>query len=490
MSNRIVPFFFIATLCLVPASASMAQMLDYRADYAVGDSPEGLAIGDLNGDGSPDVVTANFSGGNISVLLSNGDGTFQNAVNHSVASRLRSVAIGDLDGDGSPDLVIGNDGVSVHDVYVLIGNADGTFQSALTYYAGGQCIDVAIDDFDNDGHPDLAVANGSYDRVAILLNDGDGTFGSPAFYAAGNLVSSVVAGDLNGDGHTDLAAICVLDWVVQAWLGNGDGTFQDAVSSSTGGHSYNLAIDDLDGDGNLDIAVANWGNDTVSILLGNGDGTFQGVVHYGAYYEPRAIAIGDLDGDGVPDLAVANYTPAVSTLLGNGDGTFQTPVTYTGGYSYTYNVAMGDLDGDGNPDVAVANRGLDEAVVLLNRDKTLSAQMDCTPSSGTLPFTTQMSVSLTNVYPEQVRRLSARINIDLAGGGSIGNWRAGWTNLNPGESLNTVWGQNLPAIGSLVGTSAFTLEAQDVTIAPFNQPPYPMAGDTASDVCAIQGFAP
>lgn len=121
---------------------------------------------------------------------------------------------------------------------------------------------------------------------------------------------------------------------------------------------------------------------------------------------------------------------------------------------------------------------------------TVAAQLTCTPASGILPFGVQFAAQLTNSYTGQTRRLAARIHLTLGGGGYIAGWRAGFTNVQAGDSYFAVWNQNLPALGSLVGDNIFQLAAEDVTPAPYNRPPYPAAGDTDSDTCAVSASAP
>ncbi len=101
-----------------------------------------------------------------------------------------------------------------------------------------------------------------------------------------------------------------------------------------------------------------------------------------------------------------------------------------------------------------------------------------------------MTVELANLYGGQTRRLAGRLELDLAGGQHYGSWRAGWSNIGPSNSYLTSWGQFIPALGSLVGVNTFTLLAEDVTPAPYNQPPYPAAGDQASDNCTVTGILP
>ena len=121
---------------------------------------------------------------------------------------------------------------------------------------------------------------------------------------------------------------------------------------------------------------------------------------------------------------------------------------------------------------------------------TVDAQLACTPSSGTVPFSTQMSINLTNLYTGQTRRLAGRMDVTIAGGTSYPNWRAGFTNVAAGDSYVSAWMQNIPALGTLVGDNVFSLLVEDVTPSPYNQPPYPMSGDTATDTCVVTGIAP
>jgi len=121
--------------------------------------------------------------------------------------------------------------------------------------------------------------------------------------------------------------------------------------------------------------------------------------------------------------------------------------------------------------------------------ETVSTDLACLPAAGTLPFDVQMWVALDNLYTGQVRRLAARLDVLLASGQSISNWRSGYTNVGPGATYTATWNQGLPAYGSLVGENRFTLRCWDVTPAPYNQPPYPPAGDSSSDSCTVTAAA-
>lgn len=121
----------------------------------------------------------------------------------------------------------------------------------------------------------------------------------------------------------------------------------------------------------------------------------------------------------------------------------------------------------------------------------ISADMTCTPHSGTVPFDTNFDVSLSNLDSwRPASRLSAHIDLVLANGQSFSNWRRGWTNITAGSSFSTAWNQNIPSTGTVIGDNVFTLIAEDVTPSPWNQPPYPPSGSTDTSVCTVTGVAP
>jgi len=353
-------------------------------DASGGYEPYSVAVGDVNGDGNPDLLVANECGntddcdGVVGVLLGNGDGTFQPVVTYdSGGYDAQSVAVADVNGDGKLDLLVANacsasNCASGGGVGVLLGSGDGTFQAAMGYGSGGTSANsVAVADVNGDGKPDLVVANGD-GSVGILLGNGDGSFQAAMSYGSGGTsASSVAVADVNGDGKLDLvvANSCAsgncANGSVGVLLGNGDGTFQAAVSYSSGGvYTDAVVLGDLNRNGKLDLVLASEyatnsvTNGSVGVLLGNGDGTFQAAVSTSTptpLEGIRSLAMADFNGDGKLDLAVGagNFL-----LLGNGDGTFQTPIELGAGGS---GIAVGDFNRDGKPDLAVGG-----ITVLLN----------------------------------------------------------------------------------------------------------------------------
>jgi uncharacterized membrane protein len=321
---------------------------------ATGTQPEGIATGDFNGDGIPDLAIANQNSNTVTILLGKGDGTFTaSSVSPPTGSYPGSIVVADFNGDGKPDLAVGN--LNSSTLTILLGNGDGTFTPAASPATGSRPISIAVGDFNRDGIPDLAVANQYSSTVTILLGNGDGTFTQSSSPVTGSYPTSVAVGDFNGDGVSDLAVGNEFSNTVTILLGNGDGTFiANPVSPQTGSDPYFIAVGDFNGDGITDLAVANDGGSTLSILLGNGDGTFTPAASPTTGSEPTSVAAGDFNGDGKVDLAVSNYGGnSVTVLLGNGDGTFTATTQSVG--TEPWAIAEGPFNKNGSPGLAVTS---------------------------------------------------------------------------------------------------------------------------------------
>ncbi len=176
--------------------------------FAVGVSPRSVVVGDFNGDGLPDLAVANSGSDNVSLLLGNGDGSFRATRELAAGIAPWAVAVSDFNADGVQDLAVTNLGRYTGDpgtVSVLLGNGDGTFQAARNFATGRGPWSITVGDFNGDGLPDLAVADWYATNVAVLLGNGDGSFQAAQYFGAGINPASVAVSDFNGDGKADLA---------------------------------------------------------------------------------------------------------------------------------------------------------------------------------------------------------------------------------------------------------------------------------------------
>ncbi|MCA1539953.1 VCBS repeat-containing protein [Bradyrhizobium sp. NBAIM32] len=329
-----------------------------------------VASGDLSGDGKQDLVSESSSG-EISVMLGNGDGTFQEPVNYAAGHDLNSVSIADVDNDGLLDLAISNAGANGA-IALLLGNGDGTFQSAISSPTNrAHSSDSALADLNGDGRLDVLVANtGENGGVSVLLGNGDGSFSLSTVLASNADPLGVAAADLNGDGIVDVAFSNVPGaFGIQIYLGTGDGTFTAAPNVPAATHTASVALEDLDHDTDTDLVFSSY-DGTVSVALGNGDGSFQAPFSYtlgiaSDGVAPGTVTLANVNGDTALDLVYANpLLASVSVLLGNGDGTFQSQQLFATGGTQPGWTAVDDFTGDGRLDIAVANFGSNSISIL------------------------------------------------------------------------------------------------------------------------------
>lgn len=438
----------ITALLILHPSPVLGQTVSFQptVTYASGGyEPMAVAVGDVNGDGIPDIVVANYcregdtcpngdayicysseycSHGAVGILLGNGDGTFQPPVTYESGEYMSySVALGDLNGDGKLDLALVNACGTFPTSYdcpygtvdLMFGNGDGTFGAPWGIGLRGWFPDsVAVGDVDRDGHLDVAVSSVCQVRsicdwdctcpagsVEVLLNQGYGAWWGSQFYDSGAPWGrSVAVVDVNRDGKLDL--LVANSGAIGVLLGNGDGSFQGAVPYGAGGEisggSWSIAASDVNGDGEPDLLAAIQPAGSISgavgVLLGNGGGTFKPAVSYpsngsGSY----SVSVSDVNGDGKRDLILTGYsglpvtTGPVRVLLGKGDGTFQTALSFNQGGGGSTSAAVADLNGDGKPDLVVAPSGGGIGVLLNN-----------TPSC-TIPPVVTMSATPAYLWP-------------------------------------------------------------------------------------------
>ncbi|MGA2863269.1 MAG: FG-GAP-like repeat-containing protein [Verrucomicrobiota bacterium] len=275
-------------------------------NIATGGGAVGLGLADFNNDGLLDIAVANYNAGTVTVLLGNADGTFQIKTNIGGFSGPYYLVAADLDGDGKIDLAVPN--ANSGTVSVLLGNGDGTFQTASNYTTGSSAMTVAVGDLNGDGKPDLAVANAGSATISVLTNLGHGTFQLLTNIAVGPNPRGVAIGDVTGDGVPDLVVLQSGDNSVGVLAGNGNGSFGPRRNYYTGTqNAYQVLLADLNGDGRADLVVPGYGNNVVGILLNNGNGIFTNLYTYGIGGNPIGVAAGDFNQDGRTDLAFEHY---------------------------------------------------------------------------------------------------------------------------------------------------------------------------------------
>jgi len=377
------------------SGVQMVYLATSPTAYAAGvsvDTSDGVhdacstTVGDLNGDGFPEIVNANCGDNTITIFVNNGDGTFGTGTYYNVATNVaaqnasfvfpEAVAIGDVNGDGLPDIVSTNSYSG--DVTVLLGGGDGTVQSPSVGFAlGGYPNQPAlVADFNGDGLADIIVPDDLY-SLAYMKGYGDGTFRAGVDYYSpisdgGEATGyDIATGDFNGDGFTDVVVgnCCDTSVGITVFLSRGDGSLQPGVNYGSGGGLAFVAVADFDGDGKLDIAASDFYNGVVQIFSGDGQGNFT----VGATYatdatntNPEAIVVADFNGDGKPDVAVANFNGSnIGVLLNDGEGGFGPPANYAI-CSSTWEVTAADINGDGYPDLLAPLPSCTGMAVILN----------------------------------------------------------------------------------------------------------------------------
>lgn len=367
--------------------------------YGVGSDPISVQVADL-GNGHPDLVALNAGDGTVSVLLGNGKGAFAPQRAFPVGTGPTAFAIADVNHDGKPDLIVANfDGVAGDSgtVSVLLGNGDGTFgPPQKTVLAGSDPLSLAVADVNGDGNPDVIVANSgtnpdgsAVNIVSVLLGNSNGTF-QPAYAVATDLAPRVVTtADLNHDGKVDLIvggtplSFSAVSIPVEVLKGDGNGAFQPCGLLAGLFYSHDqvssIAVADLDGDGKLDLLIGEqetgqFPSSDVLTAYGNGDGTFESASEL-LGVDGDFVAAADLTGNGETDvLGLDTRSAWFDVQVSLYHGTEFLPLAEIDGTSNpnqpTFNspvwMTVADVNGDGRPDIMVADSGDNTVGVFLN----------------------------------------------------------------------------------------------------------------------------
>jgi 6-phosphogluconolactonase (cycloisomerase 2 family) len=371
-----------------------------QVDFMAGVNANSVVISDVDGDGKPDLVVLNSSDNTISIFRNTStSGTitassFAPAVNFTTGNSPNSIAISDVDGDGKPDLVVTNEASNTVSIFRNTSSSGSittsSFVPKVDFTTGTVPICVAIADLDCDGKPDLIVANNMSNSVSIFRNTSTtGSITASSFASKVDLAMTgeypirVVISDIDEDGKPD---IVVEDFssktfsVCKNICSSGTISFAPKVDFTTGVDPKDIALGDIDGDGKPDVVVTNVNDNTVSVFRNTSVSgsitvnSFAPGIRFITGNNPNNVAIGDIDGDGKPDLVIANVFGYTVSVLKNTSvsgsittSSFASKVDIaTSPGSTPYYIAIGDVDGDGKPDLVVANSSSNTISVLRN----------------------------------------------------------------------------------------------------------------------------
>jgi hypothetical protein len=501
-------------------SASLGPQLNLGA----GDGPSRVVIGDLDGDGKPDVVVANVYDGSVWIyrnISSNGTLTassFAPPVILTIGGGQDStwgLALGDLTGDGRLDIVVANRDlniVSIFQNFCTPGNiATNTFGTRVDLPVAGVPFGVAVADVDGDGKPDIITCASASNVVSVLRNIGTGgtittnSFAAPVNFAVGSGPAFIAVADIDGDGKPDVVTINNSDnnnpvSVLRNISTVGNIAFAPTVNFPGLSSCHEVAIGDLTRDGKPDLAVTSFsGGQSVSIYLNTstpGSITFAPHVDFAVGGWGNSVAIGDLEGDGKPDVVVTTQLPSQLDIFRNTStpGSFTSnslagPIVFAAGYNPN-GIGIGDLVGDGRPDIVFGN----------SYDNTLSIYQNIIPFGGPPVITTQptnqtvivegmatFSVSATGTLPLTYQWYFNGTNNPIA---NATNATLTLTNLQLSQSGNYYSVLVTNTLGSILSSNAVltVLAPVAITTQPTNQTVY--AGANASFSVTVAGTPP
>jgi cysteine-rich repeat protein len=346
-----------------PGEACFFEPVEVETDIA----PTGVVAEDLNGDGTPDLVTANAAGNSLSVLLGDGVGGFVRSPDIELGQITFFAAVGEFDGDGVLDVAASLP--NLNEIKVFRGLGDGSFASLVTL----PVVDpdsLIVADFNGDQLPDLASTSDT--EIVVFRNNGAGGFLAPLFSEAGSRIFELKSGDFNGDELPDLVALTKdNEDTFLVLLGDSAGNFAVQAPETAGDGSVALLAADLSGDSFFDVAIGHLSAGEISVLNGDDVGVFVETQTIGVR-SPFALVAGDINGDGALDIAAASgldqkNVAHLAVSLSNGAGSFALPLLFPAGPADPRGLVLADFNGDGALDAAMTDQGFGRVLVFLSQ---------------------------------------------------------------------------------------------------------------------------
>ncbi|MGC1434427.1 MAG: VCBS repeat-containing protein [Terriglobales bacterium] len=365
----------LATITTV-ASAGQFKRVTY---YGVGSrqQPYHVVASHLTNSGNVDLAVGDYLSDRVSILLGNGDGTFQKALTFPVPAPI-GIAVGDFNEDGIQDVaVVETGGTADGAIAIFLGDGKGHFKLSASYALGVGSDQIAVADLNGDGHLDVAVTNfgfgGAQGSIMTFFGDGHGKLKDRKTYPLKGEPDGIAAGDLDGDSLPDIAVTQFTRGSVAVFMNDGTGKFLKPVSYNVGaGEVVDVKIADLRNNGDQDLVIANLSQGMV-VLLNKGNGTFGKPAIYRpcagkCSAGPEACTVADFNLDGKLDVACAAQAEDSYFFYGKGNGTFGTAIAIAntiknqGGFS----IAAGDFNNDNAPDLAIPIEEYGKVAILLN----------------------------------------------------------------------------------------------------------------------------
>lgn len=357
-------WLLVAAVLLTVATATV----DARVDYPTEEWTTGVTAVDLNGDSAIDIAAAVAGPDGVAILINNGDGTYQVAVDYLAGGGSNSIVAALFDNNASFDLAVAH-GSSDSAVSILLNNGDGTFMPAQRFATLVDPRSICAADFDGDGSVDLAFIVGleTDPKLQLLFGDNTGGFGGSIYQPLDSMTKQIVAADFDNDGFGDIAALG--RWYFSnpyhepVWIliSNGDGSFQAPLFPPGLMHGGALAVGDINGDVYPDLVIATDDWDVCFGMFRSYENDGAGVMSYGpggaiVNDMPRTLLATDFNSDGYADYAVGMTCGGdIHIFVNDRDTALYDPIIlYDANYG-TSQIVVADIDNDGDPDLISAN---------------------------------------------------------------------------------------------------------------------------------------